>query len=107
MAHALIGVQDVAQVGQLEGGDLPHLVLEVVTQAEDCLRTLDPHPYMGSAESKPRHSQIVNAERLRSPQVARPHTSYNSQMKNLLLVLLIGLLLFLAYRLYQIFFMGG
>jgi len=28
-------------------------------------------------------------------------------MKNLLLVLLVGLLLFLAYRLYQIFFTGG
>src|ERR1700738_1220959 len=37
MAHALVCVQDVTEVGQLERGDLPHLVLKVVTQAEDCL----------------------------------------------------------------------
>ena len=59
---ALEGPEHIAEVWQLERGDLPHLVLEIVAEPEHGLRSLHAHPYVGPAKpqgSGVGHPQIV------------------------------------------------
>src|SRR6266851_3012135 len=61
--HAALREKHIAEVGQLQRGDLAHLVLEVFAEAQDSDVVVDPHPHVSVAEPQLGHTGIMRPRR--------------------------------------------